>query len=245
MPVFDLRQRNNQLQLDRLSAFKTLAVMCYPTERANRERMIGFFQKEMGGSIPRRSPFSNEAIANELKLHNMRGSQTGSLLLTMVQLRLNGYEPSLRLAIELQKIGLPIWSNLTAPEWKADSHLDHLPHSREIIMINARNYRSVAHLWAAHVHSIQAQVAPRQDDLPSWPDSHDGFVRFLGYAEVFWNYEASAKPSRGNTTGSFFGSADRWNMHLPNHMNVRPKIKPLPIPRAWLDTLTTYRKVKH
>jgi hypothetical protein len=241
MPIFDLRDKSELQNLDPLAVFKALAIMCYPRDAHRRERMLGTIQKETGVNKPRRSPLKNETFQRELGLHNVRGTQTGSLMLILIQLRLHGYEPSLRLAIKLQRDTLlPEWKNAMATSWGVDSHLDHLPRSREIIMRNARNYAPVAHLWGAHLQSLQAGENPMAWDQPSWPNSIQGFLRFLGYAELFWDLEARAKRPRG-TGERFFGAVNRWKIIVPDHMVVRPRITALPIP-AWLSIITTYRK---
>lgn len=245
LKLFDLTDRRNSLRLDPLAAFKTLALMCYPSDVHNRERMIGSFQKETGSRTPRRSPFDYREVEKELKFHNIRGGQIGSLLLIMVQLRLRGHEASMRFACKLQQeILLQPWSTAQALHWGKDSHLDHMPRSREVILENARHYSSVAHLWAAHVHSIQAFQNPREDDFPSWPDSPGGFLRFLGYAEAFWKLEAGAKASRGSTNGSWIGEVQRWKMHVPSDLKVSPTLEALPIPDAWEPIITNYRKLR-
>lgn len=245
MPNFDLRERNHPTELDPLASFKTLSVMCFPSDLAARERMIGFIQTETGSSQSRRSPFDNEEFRDAVRLHGVRGGQVGSLLLTLIQLRMNGYEPSLRLAIELQNDAvLEAWTAEEKLTWNVNSHLDHLPRGREIIMRNVRNYASVAHLWAAHIYSIQAREKPLPDDVPSWPDTKEGFLNMLGYAEVFLKYGSRIPASKGKIGKSLIGSVKPWQMQVPDNLKAYPIITAMPFPDCWLPIITSYRKLK-
>jgi hypothetical protein len=242
MPVLDLRSSDDPRNIDELAVFKTVAVMCYPHDLIRREKMLGTIRKETRVGKLRRSPFDSEEFGNAWKLGSLRGAQTGSLLLTMIQLRCHGYEPSFRLAIKLQRDTLlSPWTDEKARAWRPGSHFSHFPRHREIIMRNAREYGSVAHLWAAHLHSEQAVKNPLPEDLPSWPDSFDGFFRLVGYATIFWQFEVRARAPSG-TSQSFFGAIDPWEPLIPEHMVVHPAIQALPIPDEWIPTLTTYRK---
>ena len=217
--------------------------MCYPnsTELKRRERMVGTIQRQTGVNEPRRSPLDSDTFRNEVRLHSGRGQQIGGLLLTMIQLRSNGVEPSLRLAIKLQTDTLlPGWVQPVGPYWHTHDPIEHLPRSRGTILRNARHYAPVAHLWAAHLHSVQASENPLPGDLPSWPDSIEGFLRLLGYAAVFRKLEADARPPRG-TGRSFFGGVDAWRAIVPRHMIVAPSVRAMPLPSEWMPILTSYR----
>lgn len=241
----DLRKETDPTSLKELAAFNLIAVMCFPNDLIGRERILGAIQKETGVSKPRRRPFDVDEFRTEWALHCARGVQIGHLLLTMIQLRSLGHEPSLRLAIHLQtETHLPRWTKSMAESWNSESHIGHFARSRRVILRYANYYAPVAHLWAAHLHSVQAVESPLPGDRPSWPDTAGGLLRLLGYAEIFLELETKAKPPRGSDQ-KFFASCDPWRIIVPDHLIIQPKIQALPIPDEWAAIITGYRKLSH
>jgi hypothetical protein len=107
MPRFDLRQ--DQDTLKPLASFQVLTVMCCPTDRIRRERMMGDIEATSGAAVPRRRPFSSEEFRSEVRLSSLRGVVAGGLLLTRLQLYLNGHRFSLDRAMPLVRWLLPVW----------------------------------------------------------------------------------------------------------------------------------------
>src|SRR5688572_4190123 len=109
MPVFDLRSDSHSL--DAHAPFKVLSVMCYPDRsgRFRRESMIAHIQSETGEGQPRRRPLSREEFFKEVHLHSGRAAVAGSLLMTQLQLHLNGYRASFNRARPLVLALLPLW----------------------------------------------------------------------------------------------------------------------------------------
>lgn len=83
MPHFDLHQ--DEGTLDPLASFKVLAVMCHPTNRVQREKMLGNIQKETGESKPRRRPLTSEGFLSEVRRADRKAIVAGALLLTLLQ----------------------------------------------------------------------------------------------------------------------------------------------------------------
>ncbi len=89
MPIFDLRDQSGGLHP--LAPFKVLAVMCHPTDRKMRERMLAPIQRETGTQTPRAASLSHDQIMREVQLRGNRAGLAGGLLLTLLQLRENGF----------------------------------------------------------------------------------------------------------------------------------------------------------
>jgi hypothetical protein len=109
MPRFDLRQDHDTLKP--LASFQVLTVMCCPTDRIRRERMMGDTEATSGAAVPRRRPFSSEEFRSEVRLSSLRGVVAGGLLLTRLQLHLNGHRFSLDRAMPLIRWLLPEWES--------------------------------------------------------------------------------------------------------------------------------------
>ena len=92
MPAFDLRDHSGGLHA--LAPFKVLAVMCQPTDRKMRERMLASIQRETGAGIPRASGFSDDEFLRDVQLRGNRAGLAGGLLLTLLQLQENGLQYS-------------------------------------------------------------------------------------------------------------------------------------------------------
>ena len=132
MPTFDLRDQSGGLHP--LAPFKVLAVMCHPTDRKMRERMLAPVQRETGTQTPRAAGLSHDQIMREVQLRGNRAGLAGGLLLTLLQLRKNGCRHSLNRAIPLITPLLELWEQPTAPTWTPDSHVAHRPHSRRKVL---------------------------------------------------------------------------------------------------------------
>ncbi len=150
MPSFDLKDQSGRLHP--LAPFKVLAVMCQPTDRKMRERMLAPVQRETGTQTPRAAGLSQDQFMREVQLRGNRAGLAGGLLLTLLQLRENGFRHSLNRAIPLITPLLERWDQPIAPEWSPDSHVAHRPHSRRKVLGAFKEFLSVAHLWAALIH---------------------------------------------------------------------------------------------
>jgi hypothetical protein len=176
MPHFDLRNKDGKI--DPLGPFKVLAVMCHPTSRLSRERMLAHIQRGTGQGQPRRRPFSSEEFMAQVRRVDRRAAVAGGLLLTMIQLDANGYRGSLNQALPLIAALLPQWQQPEGPYWSKDCHVGHHPHDRKNMLSAYKEYRSVAHLWAAALHGQQYD----REDI--WPGSTRTLPTFLAYAEA-------------------------------------------------------------
>ncbi len=79
MPTIDLRDQSRGLQP--LAPFKVLAVMCHPSDRTMRQRMLALLHRETGVGTPRRAGLSNEEFYKEVETRKNRGILAGALLL--------------------------------------------------------------------------------------------------------------------------------------------------------------------
>jgi hypothetical protein len=231
MPAFDLRDQNGGL--DPLAPFKVLAVMCHPADRKMRERMLAPIQRETGTQTPRAAGLSHDQIMRGVQLRGNRAGLAGGLLLTLLQLRENGFRHSLNRAIPLITPLLERWDRPIAPAWSPDSHVAHRPHSRRKALGAFNDFLSAAHLWAALIHSGQHQ---RRD---IWPGSNETLPRFLAYAEAF--------ALRGSRL--VWPSHDRrftldprkiWRVQIPEHLRETCDLQALPLTDAQRAVLNQY-----
>src|SRR4029078_5594544 len=107
MPRFDLRRDDETLKP--LAAFHVLAVMCCPTDRIRRDKMMAHIQAGRGVARPRRHPLSSDEYRSEVRLGALKGVVAGGLLVTRLQLHLNGYRFSLARAMPLVRTRLREW----------------------------------------------------------------------------------------------------------------------------------------
>jgi len=147
MPRFDLRQDEESLKP--LAAFQVLAVMCRPMDRIKRERMMGDIEATSGMAAPRRRPFSSEEFRREVRLSALKAGVAGGLLLTRLQLHLNGYRFSLARAMPLAKALLPAWELQYGGTWPKDASTRQWPHSRRKMLGAYEEYRSADELVKA------------------------------------------------------------------------------------------------
>src|SRR5262245_56461771 len=141
MPLFDLRQ--NDGTLDPLAPFKVLAVMCHPSDRIRREKMLGTIQQETAEGKPRRRPLTSGEFFSEVQRVDTRAAVAGGLLLTMLQLQASNDEPSLNRAIPLVSALLPKWEQPLGPYWSKDCHVGHHSCSRENMLRAYSEFRNV------------------------------------------------------------------------------------------------------
>ena len=206
MPLFDLHDGSGAL--DPLAPFKVLAVMCHPNSRVGRERMMAHVQKETGEGKPRRRPLSSEEFMTEVRRVRMRAAVAGGLLLTMIQLHANGCGGSLNHAAPLVADLLPKWQNPEGPYWSKTCHFEHHPHSRRKMLKAYRDFRSVAHLWAALLHGEQHGRA----DI--WPGTNSTLPVFIGYSEAVLDLACKIpSPVRGRRFA--LSRSEAWRFTLP------------------------------
>jgi len=70
---------------------------------------MAHIQAGTGVARPRRQPLSGEEYRSEVRLGALKGAVAGGLLLTRLQLHLNGYPFSLARALPLVRALLPNW----------------------------------------------------------------------------------------------------------------------------------------
>jgi hypothetical protein len=218
MPRFDLREDDGTL--DPLAPFKVLTVMCHPNDPIQREKMLGGIQKETEEGKPRRHSLKSEEFIDDVWRVDNRAAIGGGLLLTMIQLRSNGFRASLNQAISLVARLLPKWTQPEGPYWSNDCHVDHHPRSRAKMLQAYDGYRSVAHLWAALIHGQQHD---RQD---IWPGSLQGLPNFVAYAEAILNL-ACRLPSFVHGQRFAMSPSTAWRFTIPNLQRITLAALPL------------------
>jgi len=220
MPRFDLRQDEESLKP--LAAFRVLAVMCRPMDRIKRERMMGDIEATSGMAAPRRRPFSSEEFRREVRLSALKAGVAGGLLLTRLQLHLNGYRFSLARAMPLAKALLPAWELQYGGTWPKDASTRQWPHSRRKMLGAYEEYRSVAHLWAALIHGGQHE---RKD---IWPDSVATLPIFLSYADAILEI-ASRLPNPHRDRRFVLTPSEAWSFILPQKVVMHWTLEALPL----------------
>jgi hypothetical protein len=228
MPRFDLRLDE---KLDSLATFKVLAVMCQPTNRVRREQMLATVQSETGVEPNRRRGLTNDEFYREVELTSARAGVAGGLLLTLLQLHLNGYRPSLNRAIPLVRALLPVWEQPSAPYWSKESHVGHRPHSRRKMLECYQAFRSVAHLWAAALHGQQHQHV---DICPSKPAT---LPIFLGYADCILRMASLLPPNRRDGLLRIIPSKS-WTFSIPQTLVTRVTLGALPFNEEQLNIIS-------
>ena len=220
MPTFDLRDQSGGLHP--LAPFKVLAVMCHPTDRKMRERMLAPIQREAAAQRARRKGFSHDQILREVQLRGNRAGLAGGLLLTLLQLRENGFRYSLNRAIPLITSLLERWEQPTAPTWTPGSHVAHRPHSRRKVLAAFNDFLSVSHFWAALIHGGQHQ----RPDI--WPGSNETLPRFIAYAETF-ALMGNRFPWPGHDRRYTLDRREIWRFHVPEHLRETCNLQALPL----------------
>ena len=206
MPRFDLRQDDGTLHP--LASFKVLAVMCHPTNRTRREKMLGSIERETGLARPRRQPVAPEAFMQEVQRTSRRAAVAGSLLLTRLQLHHSGRRASLNQAIPLVTALLPKWQQPQSPYWSDICHYEHRPRSKTTMLQAYNEFHSVGHFWGALLHGQQHD---RQD---IWPGAPKTLPAFLTYAEAILGL-ACALPSFG---GRRLARSEAWSFTTPRQI---------------------------
>jgi len=219
MPFFDLR-RDDQ-SLDPMASEKTLAVMLHPGNRHAREAMLARVQRETGQGNARRKPFSKDEFFRLALQSSSKGAVAGALLLTRLQLHLNGYIPSFNRAQPLVLDLLPLWEQAASSNWSRDAHLGHVPRSRSKMLVAWNEFREVAHLWAAAIHGLQ------HDRKDIWPMPSTQVPTFLAYADRFLELGCEL-PSHNRTQRFCLIRADAWTFGLPDPVK-RIKLDALPL----------------
>ena len=222
MPIYDLRK--SSLALDALAPFKVLSVMCYPgtSARFRRERMIARIQSGTGEGQPRRRPLSKEEFFKEVHLNAGRAGVAGSLLMTQLQLHLNGYRASFNRARPLVLALLPLWEQAVSSQWSADAHVGHRPRTRPRMLAAYNGYRPAVHFWAAMIHGLQHG----RDDI--WPGSNETLPTFLAFAQCFLDL-ASELPSPDRKRRFAMNRSEAWHFLVPDHMRQEVKLVALPL----------------
>jgi hypothetical protein len=228
MPRFDLRQDHDTLKP--LAPFQVLAVMCCPTDRIRREKMIGDIQATSGMTVPRRQPFSSDEFRKEVRLSSLKAAVAGGLLLTRLQLHLNGHPFSLARAMPLVRALLPNWEQRYGGTWPKDASTRQWPHSRRKMLAAYNEYRSVAHLWAALIHGGQHE---RKD---IWPGSVETVPILLSYAEALLEI-ASRLPSPRRDQRFALTHSELWRFTIPQNLVMHRTLEALPLNEEQLRIL--------
>jgi hypothetical protein len=231
MPSFDLKDQSGRLHP--LAPFKVLAVMCQPTDRKMRERMLAPVQRETGTQTPRAAGLSQDQFMREVQLRANRAGLAGGLLLTLLQLRENGCRYSLNRAIPLITPLLERWDQPIAPAWTPDSHVAHRPHSRRKVLATFKDFLSVAHLWAALIHGGQHQ----RPDI--WPGSNETLPRFIAYAETF-ALRGSRLVWPGHDRRFTLDPRKIWKAQIPEYLRETCDLQALPLTDAQRAVLNQY-----
>jgi hypothetical protein len=235
MPRFDLRRDHDTLKP--LAPFQVLTVMCCPTDRIRRERMMGDIQATSGAAVPRRRPFSSDEFRSEVKLGSLKGAVAGGLLLARLQLHLNGYTFSLDRATLLVKSLLPDWEQRYGGSWPRDPNSRQWPHSWRKMLEAYDEFRPVAHLWAALIHGGQHE----QQDI--WPGSLQTLPTLLCYAECILEM-ASVVPTPRRDRRFALTRSEAWTFVIPQKLSVHKTLTALLLNEEQLQVLNEHESRK-
>lgn len=228
MPRFDLRQDDDTLKP--LAPFQVLAVMCCPTDRIRRERMLAHIQAGTAVAVPRRQALSGQDFRSEVRLSALKGVVAGGLLLSRLQLHLNSYRFSLDRAMLLVRSLLPAWEKRYGGSWPQDANLRQWPHSRRKMLDAYDWFRPVAHLWAGLIYGGQYE---RQD---IWPGSLQTLPVFLSYAEAILEL-AVRVPTPRREQRFALTPTEVWKFVIPQRLIVHRKLEALPLNEEQLQIL--------
>ena len=235
MPRFDLRQDHDTFKP--LAPFQVLAVMCCPTDRIRREKMMGDIQATSGTAMPRRRPFSSDEFRKEVRLSSLNAVVGGGLLLTRLQLHLNGYRFSLARAMPLVRALLPDWEQRYGGTWPKEASTRQWPRSRRKMLAAYDEYRSVAHLWAALIYGGQHE----REDI--WPGSVETVPILLSYAEALLEI-ASLLPSPRRDQRFALTHSEVWKFIIPQKLVVHRTLEALPLNEEQLRILNDHEQRK-
>jgi hypothetical protein len=228
MPRFDLRLNDDTLKP--LAPFQVLAVICCPTDRIRREKMMGDIQATSGMAVPRRRPFSSDEFRKEVRLSSLKAVVAGGLLLTRLQLQLNGYPFSFARAMPLVRALLPDWEQRYGGTWPKDASARQWPHSWRKMLAVYDEYRSVAHLWAALIYGGQH----KREDI--WPGSVGTVPILLSYAEALLEI-ASRLPNPRRDQRFALTHSEVWTFIIPQNLVVHRTLEALPLNEEQLRIL--------
>ena len=226
MPSFNLRGADETL--DAFAVSNVLAVMCFPADRARREAMLATVPRVTGQGTARRRPLSYEQFRTQLSRSIGRGMVAGRLLLNMLQVSENGGRPSLNLATRLLLPLLPDWVQPMPHIWPDHEWRTHYPRSKSKMLDAYKEFRPVAHLWAAFFHAYSWSGDDDVWGQDMWPGSPETLPEFLGYADNILE-KASRMRMRGARAGFALRRSEAWTFILPAHLRRAKRLIPLPL----------------
>ena len=235
MPRFDLRQDDETLKP--LAPFQVLAVMCCPSDRIRRERMMAHIQASTKVAVPRRGPLSGEEYHSEVRIGALKGTVAGGLLLSRLQLHRNGMPFSLDRVILLTRSVLPHWEQRFGGSWPQDATLRQWTRSRRKMLDVFREFRPVAHLWAGLIHGGQHE---RQD---IWPGSPETLPVFLSYAEAILEL-ASQVPTPRREERFALTATEAWRFSIPKRLIATKELDALPLDEKQQQILNDHEASK-
>ena len=198
--------------------------MCHPNtqDRPARESMLAPVQHETEEGRPRRRAISREEVRRQVRQCSSKASVAGGLLLTRLQLQLNGYKPTFNQAQPLVLDLLPRWEQPTGADWSKGVHIGHRPRSRPGMLAAWSHFRPAAHLWAAMIYGLQSD----QGDIWVFPPKR--LPIFLAYANCFLRM-GCALPSPQRAGRFALVRSEAWRFGLPEQMSRTVRLEALPL----------------
>jgi hypothetical protein len=230
MPQFNLRQDPETLV--ELAPYKVLAVMCHPRDLIQRERMMGHVlaNSDVEG-VARRRPLSYDEFNSEVRICSLKAVVAGGLLLTRLQLHLNGHPFSLNRVMPLIRALLPKWVQPWGGSWPRDSMSRQWPSSRRKMLDAYNHFHPVAHLWAALIH-VDEQHHPH--DILRWV-LHE-LPTFLAFADSILEM-ATTLPSPQRGPRFALTRSEVWTFVLPQRLILKKRLQALPLNEQQLAIL--------
>lgn len=241
MPRFNLRQDSETFVA--LAPYKVLAVMCHPENRSQRERMMGHvvMNSDVEG-VARRRPLSHDEFFSEVHICSRKAVVAGGLLLTRLQLHLNGHPFSLNRAIPLVRALCPKWHQPCGDSWPRDSMSRLLPRSRRKMLDAYNHFLPVTHLWAALIHVGQQHdlhdihVGQQHGPHDIWRWVLHELPTFLAFADSILEM-ATTLPSPQRGPRFALTRSEVWTFVLPQRLILKKRLQALPLNEQQLAIL--------
>ena len=235
MLTCDLRN-DEKTNFNPLAPFTVLSLMCRPSDRKARERMMGHIRVSTGTGEARRRPLTVDEFDAEVKLCSPRGMVAGNLLITRIQLHFLGYPCTLHWALPLAKAQL-ISGQLPGYEKRNQNQsfgrgTSQAPVSLRKMRSAYHEYLPVAHLWAALIHGQQ------HDRADIWPGSNQTLPTFLAFASCMLEL-ASVVPNQNRMQRFALSSRGAWRFVIPKHLEGWKQLIALPLGPEQLRALPT------
>lgn len=186
MQLCDLTNPNDSSQWNDQAELKLLGFMLFPHEPDARRRFVRRGKPFFAGEPLSDESREDKLFEQEFHARHGKGSQAGQIFLTLIQLASNDKRPSLEKAIQRQQLLLDPYEGHKPGHFRPLGHIGQLTHNRLKLQAISREYRSVIHFWAAHIHALQVAEHPLPNDVSPPASREEALSKFINCSEAFW-----------------------------------------------------------